>query len=274
MSIKLTDLPKLPPMPILEETPDEIYRRWVNRAIDMAKDRGLPPPPTDEGEYFYDLWYPIAQEIAEQQELWTYGFIQAFPIWADSEFLDAHAWANGVARKAGEDDDALRIRMLEQAFAEEGSGRRKDYETWAKEIEGVGGAIAREKERHDNSIDLYLTDLSGQPITPEFAVKVKAMMWEEKRIAGHDLEVHPAPVFTLRIEAHLETIEDLAKLSEQIRKRVLDYAAGRTSLIYNYIAALLLVPGVENYFDFKLNGDEKDVEIPTTSVLQVEVILS
>lgn len=275
MSIKLTDLPSLPSMPILEETPEDIYRRWVNRAIALATERGLPPPPTDEGEYFYDLWYPLAIEIAEQQVLWTYGFLQGFPIWADSEYLDGHGWAAGLTRKEGESDVTFRLRMLERAATEIGSGRRKDYETWALEMSGVGGAIAREKERHENSIDLYLTDLDGQPITEEFAGTVKSWMWEERRIAGHDLEVHPAPVFTVRLEAQLilSAGTDLATLSRTIQERVLDYASGRAKLVYNYVAALLLIPGVEDYDNLKLNGDTEDVELPTSSVLQVEVIL-
>ncbi|KAG2890944.1 hypothetical protein PC117_g24361, partial [Phytophthora cactorum] len=165
----------------LVETPDMIYQRWVNRAITMANERGLPPPPVGEGEYFYDLWYPIAQEIAEQQELWGYGVLQSTPIWADDEFLDAHGWADGMVRKDGESNDDYRLRILDRAFTEEGNGRRKDYEIWAKEIQGVGGAVAVEKEHHDNSIDLYLTDMNGQPITAEFAETVKTLMWEDYR---------------------------------------------------------------------------------------------
>lgn len=276
MTIKLTDLPALPSMPILEETPEDIYRRWVNRAIALAIERNLPPPPTDEGEYFYDLWYPLAIEIAEQQVLWTYGFLQAFPIWADSEYLDGHGWAAGLTRKAGESDDTFRIRMLERAATEIGSGRRKDYETWALEMAGVGGAIAREKERHENSIDLYLTDLVGQPITEVFAETVKAWMWEERRIVGHDLAVHPAPVFIVRLEAHLLTTggADLVALAATIQQRVLDYANGRLKLVYNYVAALLLIPGVEDYENLTLNSDTEDVELPPSSVLHVEVVLS
>lgn len=276
MTIKLTDLPALPSMPILEETPEDIYRRWVNRAIALAIERGLPPPPTDEGEYFYDLWYPLAIEIAEQQVLWTYGFLQGFPIWADSEYLDGHGWAAGLTRKEGESDDTFRIRMLERAATEIGSGRRKDYETWALEMAGVGGAIAREKERHENSIDLYLTDLEGQPINEAFAETVKAWMWEERRIAGHDLAVHPAPVFTVRLEAELLlTIgADLSTLATTIQQRVLDYASGRAKLVYNYVAALLLIPGVEDYGNLMLNGETEDVELPPSSVLRVEVVLS
>ncbi|MEZ2660487.1 baseplate J/gp47 family protein [Aneurinibacillus aneurinilyticus] len=271
--MKLTDLPKLPYMPILEETPEDIYQRWVNRAIELAKERGLPPPPTGEGEYFYDLWYPIAQEYAEQQELWTYGFIQAFPIWADGEFLEAHGWADGLLRKEGEDDDTFRLRLLDRAFIEEGSGRRKDYELWAKEVPGVGGVIAVEKERHDNSIDLYLTDMNGNPVTPEFAEQVKNLMWEDKRIAGHDLAAYPAPVFVLRIEAALEATGDRTALAEQIKKRVLAYAEGRTKLVYNYVAALLVFDIGENYSNFTMNGETNDIEIPPVSLLQVEVNL-
>ncbi|MDK8193964.1 baseplate J/gp47 family protein [Paenibacillus sp. UMB7766-LJ446] len=273
MSLTINDLPKFPVVPVLEETPDMIYQRWVNRAITMANERGLPPPPVGEGEYFYDLWYPIAQELAEQQELWGYGVLQSTPIWADDEFLDAHGWADGMVRKDGESNDDYRLRILDRAFVEEGNGRRKDYEIWAKEIQGVGGAVAVEKERHDNSIDLYLTDMAGQPITAEFAEKVKALMWEDYRIAGHDLAVYPAPIFLVSVKAKLETSEDLQQLAELIRQRVIAYANGRSKLLYNYIAALLLVPGVENYSDFALNDDVQDIDVPPVSFLQVEVML-
>lgn len=251
-----------------------IYQRWVNRAIALANERGDPPPPMGEGEFFYDMWYPIAQEIAEQQELWGYGVLQATPIWADDEFLDAHGWADGMVRKDGESNDDYRLRILDRAFVEEGNGRRKDYELWAKEIQGVGGAVAVEKERHDNSIDLYLTDMDGQPITSQFAETVKELMWEDYRIAGHDLAVHPAPIFLVTVKATLQTSEDLQQLGETIRQRVIAYANGRSKLLYNYIAALLLVPGVENYSGFTLNDDVQDVDIPPVSLLQVEVILS
>lgn len=274
MTIKLTDLPAFPSVPILQETPEEIYRRWVNRAITLARDRGLPPPPTDPGEYFYDLWYPIAMEYAEQQELWMYGFLQAFPIWADSEFLDAHAWGEGMTRKAGEDDDTLRLRMLEGKFEEEGSGRRKDYELWAKKIQGVGGAVAIEKARSDVSIDLYLTDLQGVPVTEELAEQIKELMWEDYRLGGHDLAVYPAPIFALQVTAKLTASRALLELAEPIKQRIVDYAAGRSKLIYNYIGALLLLPGVDDYDDLQLNGLTEDVEIPATSILQVEVTLT
>lgn len=136
--------------------------------------------------------------------------------------------------------------------------------------------MAREKERHENSIDLYLTDLNGQPITEEFAGKVKAWMWEERRIVGHDLQVHPAPVFTAKIETKLLTVigTDMAALEQTIRQRIAEYTSGRDKLVYNYVAALLLVPGVEDYESLTINGAEDDVIIPPTSVLRIEVVLT
>jgi len=72
----------------------------------------------------------------------------------------------------------------------------------------------------------------------------------------------------------LDTAIDRAELIDLIHKRILDYAIGRPKLIYNYMAALLLVKGVENYSNFSMNGAIEDIEVPTTSVLKLEVILT
>ncbi|MEW4368637.1 baseplate J/gp47 family protein [Paenibacillus kandeliae] len=275
MSVNINDLPDLPDMMILEETPEMIYQRWMNRAIALAKERSLPPPDTEQGGFFYDLWYPIAQELAEQQELMTYSLIQAFPIWADDEYLDAHGWSAGIPRKTGEDDDTYRLRQLDQAFEEEGSGRVKDYESWARKFQGVGTASGVEKARHDNSIDLYLADLSGSPVTEEFAASIKTQMWDNYRIAGHDLEVYPAPVFILKLEAKIENAAgDLETLAETIRTRIKNYAAGRTTLAYHYLSALVILDVGEDYAEVKVNGGNEDVQVPRTAILQVEVVLS
>ncbi|MNC42731.1 Baseplate J-like protein [compost metagenome] len=143
-------------------------------------------------------------------------------------------------------------------------------------MEGVGSAIAREKERNENSIDLYLTDLDGQPVTEEFAETVKSWMWEERRIVGHDLEVHPAPVFIVVVAAHLITVEgsDLNEMAASIQERVMTYASDRKKLAYNYVGSLLLISGVEDYENYTLNGMEEDVEMTPSSIPHVEVVLS
>ncbi len=274
MTLKISDLPELPDMMILEETPEMIYQRWSNRAVAQAKERNLPPPDTEQGGFFYDLWYPIALEWAENQELLTYSLIQAFPIWADDEYLDAHGWAAGLLRKTNEEDDPYRLRLLDQAFEEEGSGRLKDYETWALKLEGVGTARGVEKARHANSIDLYLADMTGQPITTDAAAAIRLQM-EAYRIAGHDLQVQPAPVYSLLVEAKIKNASgDLNKLAATIQTRIQNYAAGKTTLAYHYLSALVIVDVGEDYTEVKVNGGIEDIQVPHTAILQVKVVLS
>lgn len=229
-----------PEMPILREHPDEIYQRMVNRLRALAESRGETPPSTEEGDLFYDLLYPLAEEIGEQQQLLEYAFLQGFVPWADGEFLDAHGYLIGLTRNPDEQDDAYRDRLIARARTEEGNGRRQDYEAWALEIPGVGGAVAIEKERHDLSIDLYLTDLDGQPVTQEFADSVTEILWMTKRIAGHDLKSHPAPVFTVEVSVKL-IMSDESKRSAAINlitTRIKDYLKGRTSITYQQIGTL------------------------------------
>ncbi|MFC8689275.1 baseplate J/gp47 family protein [Brevibacillus porteri] len=85
---------------------------------------------------FYDLGYPIAEEISDQQQLFEYGFLQRFLPLADGEFLDATGVFFGLSRNEGETDDAYRQRLIDRARTEEGDGRRQDYERWARNVDG------------------------------------------------------------------------------------------------------------------------------------------
>ncbi len=264
-----------PDMPILREHPDEIYQRMVNRLSALAAARGETPPATEMGDLFYDLLYPLAEEIAEQQQLLEYAFLQGFLPWADGEFLDAHGYRDGVDRKEGEDDESYRQRILEKARSEEGNGRPQDYERWAKNIEGVGLALAIERERNDVSIDLYLTDLQGQPVTTEFAKKVEQILWTTKRIAGHDLQCHPAEVFPIEVQVKL-VLADETKRPEAISlitTRIQDYIKGRNTIVYQRIGALFLVDGVIDYTDYLLNGGTANLTTPDKAVSALTLVV-
>ncbi|EMT54227.1 hypothetical protein I532_01435 [Brevibacillus borstelensis AK1] len=256
-----------PEMPILRETPDQIYQRIANRMADLARQRGETPPATDEGELFYDLLYPIAAEISEQQQLLEYAFLQGFLPWADGEYLDAHGYLLGLPRNTNETDDAYRERLLIRARTEEGNGRRSDYERWARNVDGVGGAIAVEKERHDVSIDVYITDTAGQPVTESFAKQVRTAM-EDVRIAGHDLQVHPAEIFPVTVSVRLILRKDVvaSEVIAAITNRINDYLKGRSAILYKLIGALFLVDGVEDYDDYLLNGGTENLEKPLKAV--------
>jgi len=267
--------PPKPEMPLLRETADEIYQRIVNRAIAYAQSKGETPPPTAEGELFYDMWYPLAQEWEDQQQIQEYEFLQAFPIWADGEFLEAHGYADGVDIKVGEDIEDYRDRILEKKRTDEGNGRAEDYEVWAREIEGVGGAVAIEHERNDVSIDLYLTDPADLPVTEAFALIVRDKLETTKRVAGHDLICHPAETFVVKTQVKLIMIDETKRADAiaLITNRIKGYLKGRTSIVYQQVGALFWVDGVGDYTDFTLNDAPENLTKPIKAVSSLNLVV-
>lgn len=256
-----------PDMPILRETPDQIYQRIANRMAEIARQRGQTPPATEEGELFYDLLYPLAVEISEQQQLFEYGFLQRFLPWADGEFLDANGVFFGLPRLQEELDAPYKDRLIERARTEEGDGRRIDYERWARNIEGVGGAVGVEKARHDLSIDVYITDLNGQPASAELAQQVRTKL-EDKRRALHDLQVLPAILYPVTVAVRLVLRADavLETVRSEITNRIMSYLKERSEIVYQVIGSLFFVDGVEDFADYTLNNGEVNLIVPTDAV--------
>lgn len=263
-----------PKMPILRETPDQIYQRMANRMRLLAEQKGDTPPATEEGEIYYDLLYPLAEEISEQQQLLEYGFLQRFLPWADNEFLDANGVFFGISRSEGETDESYRQRLIERAQTDEGDGRRQDYEHWARNVEGVGGAVAIEKARHDLSIDVYITGLDGQPVTPEQAKLVRTKL-EEKRKGLHDLQVLPAKTFpvTISVKLILRPDAQLEDVKENINKQMATYLKGRSQIIYQQIVALFFVDGVIDIAEYTLNDSEMNLAVPADSVASLSLVV-
>lgn len=264
-----------PEMPILRETPDQIYQRIANRMAEIARQRGQTPLATEEGELFYDLLYPLAIEISEQQQLLEYGFLQRFLPWADGEFLDANGVFFGLPRLQDEPDEPYKNRLIERARTEEGDGRRIDYERWARNIEGVGGAVAIEKERHDLSIDVYIIDLNGQPATPDLAQQVRGKL-EDKRRALHDLQVLPATLYPVTVGVRLVLRADalLEIVQAEITSRIKSYLKERSEIVYHVIGSLFFVDGVEDFSDYTLNGGEVNLAIPSDAVASLELVVT
>lgn len=264
-----------PEMPILRETPDQIYQRMANRMALLAEQQGDTPPATEEGEIFYDLLYPLAEEISEQQQLLEYAFLQGFLPWADGDYLDAHGMFLGLKRNDGEDNEAFRSRLIERARTEEGDGRRGDYERWARDINGVGGAVAIEKARHDLSIDVYITDINGQPASLELAAQVQESL-ETKRRALHDLRVLPANIFDVQIEVQLVLSKDavLATVREEMTRQINTYLKGRSTIVYQQIGSLFFVNGVQDFTQYTLNGGTSNIVVEGDAVAVLHLVVT
>lgn len=264
-----------PKMPILREMPDLIYQRMANRMKILAEQKGDTPPATEEGEIFYDLLYPLAEEISEQQQLLEYAFLQGFLPWADEEFLDAHGVFLGLPRKKEEADEDYRKRLIERARSEEGDGRRGDYERWARDIDGVGDATAIEKARHDLSIDVYITDSQRQPASAELAQQVELKL-EEKRRALHDLKVLPAKIFEIDITVKLVLREGavIDRVKDAITSQINAYLQGRSRIVYQQMGSLFFVDGVLDFTSYTLNGGTANVTVDGDAVAMLNLVVT
>ncbi len=65
---------------------------------------------------------------------------QFFPDTSETEYLEHHAWVEGLTRTYGETDAALLIRLLEHIRHPPAGGNASDYVAWALEIDNVAAA--------------------------------------------------------------------------------------------------------------------------------------
>lgn len=264
-----------PQMPLLRETPDQIYQRMVNRMNDAALARGDLPPATEEGEIYYDFDYPIAEEISEQQQIDEYKFMQWFLPWADGEYLDAWGVPLGVKRLDGESDDSYRDRLEAKAAEEEGNGAESDYNRWVREVPGVGQIFIWGEA--PNTVHIALTDINGLPATESLVAAVQTHLAQsDKHHMNDNLIVEAAKTVNLVIAGELLELDATATLQQVtpiIEAGIRSYAkAQQTKILYSEIYRLFKVAGVIDYHNVTVNGGTTNVDIPFAYIPVVQTV--
>ncbi len=82
-----------------------------------------------------------------------------------------------------EDDDSFRKRILE-AYDEPLSGAKKDYERWAKEVDGVGAAYVIPLWNGPSTVKVLIMDSNGQPANEDLIKKVKNYIDPDNGLGG------------------------------------------------------------------------------------------
>lgn len=259
-----------PKMPILRETPEQIYQRMVNRLHALAEKRGELPPATDEGEIFYDLEYPIAEEKSDQQQLLEYFFLQGFPvIWSDGEYLDAHAAWLGLSRKPDESDEAFRDRLLAKAGEEEGNGAEYDYIRWVKEVSGVGEVFVWGEA--PNTVHIAITDTNDMPAPQELVSVVQTYLEQPNKHHMNDkVIVTPSPVVNLSVTGEITEVATgttFEQVKPVIESSIRTYVKKqRDKILYSEVYRLFKVAGVIDYKNVKINGSTANVSLTFAAV--------
>lgn len=81
---------------------------------------------------------------------------QIFPDTSDTEYLEHHAWVEGLTRTYGETDTAYLARLLEHIRHPPAGGNKSDYVAWAKEIDNVADAYCYPLAQGLGTVDVVI----------------------------------------------------------------------------------------------------------------------
>ncbi|UFJ40096.1 baseplate J/gp47 family protein [Brevibacillus humidisoli] len=226
----------------------------------------------------YDLEYPLAEEISEQQQLREYHFLQGFLSWADGEFLDAHGVLLGLKRNEGENDESYRDRLIAKAVEEEGSGAEYDYTRWTKEVANVGEVFVWGEP--PNTVRIAITDATGAPASADLVTAVQEHVNRpDKHHMNDQVIVSAATAINLSITGQVELAAGttLDQVAPQIEAGIREYIrTQRERVLYSEVHRLFKVQGVVDYRNVLINGSTDNVTIPFGSIpvaASVEVTL-
>ncbi|MGM9528310.1 MAG: baseplate J/gp47 family protein [Oscillospiraceae bacterium] len=151
----------------------------------------------------------------------------------------------------GEDDEALRARVMESFLRLPNGSNRAYYETVALETPGVAAAAAISRARGLGTVDVILAGDSGVP-DEEVIASVQSRLEAEREICV-DIEVKAPAIVTVPVSVAIEVSEetDFEETAERVRAALEGYFDGR--LLGKRVLRAKLgnvvfgVEGVENY---------------------------
>ena len=165
---------------------------------------------------------------------------QIFPDTADPEYMERHAWVRGLARRAGESDDALLARLLDYIRRPPAGGNRYDYVKWALEVDGVEAAVCIPTGQGPGTVDVVVMGAGWTQPSQEVLEAVYA----------HIIDLHPAASLMTRVLAPEIIVQDitltvdaegadLARIAQDITDFVEALPMGRSLYVSQLIALAL-----------------------------------
>lgn len=180
-----------------------------------------------------------------------------------------------------ESDDDYRERVLTGNRTQSYTGNRKDYESWAKEIEGVGQVIVIPEAEGPGTVNVLISSSDGSLATEELIDKVQEHIAPDGRDGG-GLAPIGAKVKITGIEGRkinvrisgLDVSYDYEKgeVIERIKSSVEDYLSDvnytssesdqPASIIYAKIfSEIVSVGGVNDIEDIEVNGKSSNITL-------------
>ena len=258
---------------------------------------------TSVGSFFYDLLYPVAEQIYRLQGDITLLEQNAFALTAVGEYLDRKVAEQGITRKQAtfakgtvrisgdvgavvqqgakvasgdilfavdeETDSELLERYLEKVSRPNVSGSKYHYIEWAKEVSGVGEVSVIPLWNGPGTVKVVIVDSLNQPATDDLITAVTEHI-EKLRPIGANVTVVSAKALTVNISVSI-TNDVTEEMTENIKTAISNYLSGdaikKSYISYAKIGGCILaVDGVDDYANLKVNSGTSNISIPAGSV--------
>lgn len=177
-----------------------------------------------------------------------------------------------------EEDDAAYLERIMEKYESEGAsyiGNDADYKRWAKEVTGIGDCIVVPTWNGPGTVKLVLVDSNGRPANDQLVQAVYDHIISpnnrEQRLmptGSADLTVVAADTKLISyscMKLSHDSSTNMDQIVEDFKAAVMQYytEAKLTNIVrYNKIHAILTnLPGVLDFEELKLNGEEKNISL-------------
>lgn len=171
-----------------------------------------------------------------------------------------------------ESDESLRERILSRVALAPLSGSRRDYERWAKEVDGVGSVIVQPLWNGAQTVRLLITDSNNQIANEDLISRVKEYidpeeyegLGEGQAPIGAIVTVDTVEPFLINIEAHIyfEASADSHLTLQRAKTNINQYLLNVSIVRVAEVGAVLIeTDGVLDYRDLKLNDQIGNIEL-------------
>ncbi len=109
---------------------------------------------------------------------------QIFADTADAANMEHHAWIRGITRRAGETDDQLLARYMDDLRRPPAGGNKYDYPKWALEVAGVLEAYCVPHGQGLGSVDVVIVADNDTGVPDQALIDTVFAYIEDLRPAG------------------------------------------------------------------------------------------
>lgn len=171
-----------------------------------------------------------------------------------------------------ESDESLRERILSRIALAPLSGARRDYERWAREVDGVGSVIVQPLWNGPQTVRVLITDSNNQIANEDLINRVKEYIdpkehegrGEGQAPVGAIVTVDTIEPVAINIEAYIyfQTGADPLATIERAKSNINSYLLNVSIVRVVEVGAVLIeTDGVLDYRDLNLNNQTDNIEL-------------